>query len=285
MSLTILNLSHSKHLTNTPDFSNLPNLKWLVLKDCPSLSNVHQSIGDLTNILMINLKDCTSLSKLPKKIYRLKSLKTLIFSGCVNIDKLEEDVGQMESLTTLIANNTAVKQVPFSILRSKSIGYLSLCGYEGLSHHVFPSLIWSWMSPTMNSYPFNCSFRDRLSSLVCLDVQNNNLGDLSPMLCGLSNIRRVWVQCSSKSAIAQDVRRILDVLYDVSFTKLETTSHALQMPELTLRSLLIGMGSYHHVIKTLSKSISEVRFLSLLCLLISLLSKMQKFPMNPQIFI
>ncbi|MCI18744.1 TMV resistance protein N-like, partial [Trifolium medium] len=36
--LKILNLSHSHYLTHTPDFSNLPNLEKLVLKDCPMLS-------------------------------------------------------------------------------------------------------------------------------------------------------------------------------------------------------------------------------------------------------
>ncbi|KAL3027842.1 hypothetical protein AAZX31_03G079200 [Glycine max] len=35
--LKILNLSHSKDLTETPDFSTLPSLEKLILKDCPSL--------------------------------------------------------------------------------------------------------------------------------------------------------------------------------------------------------------------------------------------------------
>ncbi|MCH89101.1 TMV resistance protein N, partial [Trifolium medium] len=36
--LKVLNLSHSKYLKSTPDFSKLPNLEKLILKDCPSLS-------------------------------------------------------------------------------------------------------------------------------------------------------------------------------------------------------------------------------------------------------
>ncbi|CAJ2634997.1 unnamed protein product [Trifolium pratense] len=139
--LKILNLSHSKYLKSTPDFSKSPNLEKLIMKDCPKLSEVHQSIGDLNHLLLINLKDCTSLNNLPKKIYKLKSLKTLILSGCSKIDRLEEDIVQMESLTTLIAKDTAIKEVPYSIIRSKSIGFISLCGYEGLSRDIFPSLI------------------------------------------------------------------------------------------------------------------------------------------------
>ncbi|KAG4379961.1 hypothetical protein GLYMA_16G085200v4 [Glycine max] len=129
--LKFLNLSHSKNLTETPDFSKLTSLEKLILKNCPSLCKVHQSIGDLHNLILINLKGCTSLRNLPREVYKLKSVKILILSGCSKIDKLEEDIVQMESLTTLIADNTVVKQVPFSIVSSKSIGYISLCGFEG----------------------------------------------------------------------------------------------------------------------------------------------------------
>ncbi|PNY01589.1 disease resistance protein (TIR-NBS-LRR class), partial [Trifolium pratense] len=41
--LKILNLSHSHHLTQSPDFSKMPNLEKLVLKDCRKLSEVSPS--------------------------------------------------------------------------------------------------------------------------------------------------------------------------------------------------------------------------------------------------
>ncbi|XP_061362494.1 disease resistance protein RUN1-like [Gastrolobium bilobum] len=255
--LKFLNLSHSRYLTNTPDFSKLPNLEKLILKDCTSLSEVHQSIGDLSKLLLINLKDCKSLSNLPRRIYELKSVKTLILSGCSKIDKLEEDIVQMESLTTLIANNTAVKQVPFSIIRSKSVGYISLCGYEGLTRDVFPSLIWSWMSPTMNPLSSIPPFRGMSSSLVSMNLHINNLGSLSPMLKNLSKLRCVCVNCISEFQLTQGLRRILDDLCDVNFPEMETTSYASQISNLSLRSLLIGMGSCHMVMDTLGKSISQ----------------------------
>ncbi|MCH89887.1 TMV resistance protein N-like, partial [Trifolium medium] len=165
--LKILNLSHSRYLTQTPDFSYLPNLEKLVLKDCPRLSKVSHSIGHLNKVLLINLKDCISLYNLPRNIYTLKSLKTLILSGCLMIDKLDEDFEQMESLTTLMADNTAITEVPFSVVRSKSIGYISLCGYEGSSRDVFPSIIWSWMSP-INNLSLPVQTVAGMSSLVSL---------------------------------------------------------------------------------------------------------------------
>ncbi|KAF1881349.1 hypothetical protein Lal_00023385 [Lupinus albus] len=250
--LKTLTLSHSRYLTNTPDFSKLPNLEKLILKDCPSLSEVHPSIGDLSNLLLINLKDCVTLSNLPRTLYKLKSVKTLIISGCSKIDILEEDIEQMESMTTLIAKDTAVKQVPFSILRL-NIGYISLCGYEGLSSNVFPSLIRSWMSPTLNPLSSIDPFWGMSSSLVSMNMHSNNLVDLPSMLSSLSKLRSVWVQCHSEFQVTQDFRRILDGLSDVNVTELKTS----KISKHSLRSFLIGMGSCRQVFNTLSCSISQ----------------------------
>ncbi|XP_020238467.1 TMV resistance protein N isoform X1 [Cajanus cajan] len=256
--LKFLNLSHSKYLTETPDFLKLPSLEKLILKDCPSLCKVHKSIGDLRNLLLINLKDCTSLGNLPREIYKLKSVKTLILSGCLKIDKLEEDIVQMESLTTLFAENTAVKQVPFSIVSSKSIGYISLCGYEGLSRNVFPSIIRSWMSPTMNPLSYFRPFCTTSSYLVSMDMQSDNLGDLGPMLSNLSNLRSVLVQCDTEFQLSKQVQTILNDVFGVNFTELEITSRTSQISKQYLRSYLIGIGSYdQEVFNTLSNSISE----------------------------
>ncbi|XP_024628955.1 disease resistance protein RUN1 isoform X2 [Medicago truncatula] len=255
--LKILNVSHNKYLKITPDFSKLPNLEKLIMKDCPSLSEVHQSIGDLKSLVLINLRDCTSLANLPREIYQLKSVKTLIISGCSKIDKLEEDILQMESLTTLIAANTGVKQVPFSIVRSKSIAYISLCGYKGLSSDVFPSLIWSWMSPTRNSLSRISPFAGNSLSLVSLHAESNNMDYQSPMLTVLSKLRCVWFQCQSENQLTQELRRFIDDLYDVNFTELETTSHGHQITNLSLKSIVIGMGSSQIVMDTLDKSLAQ----------------------------
>nr|WIL60042.1 nodulation protein [Melilotus officinalis] len=256
--LKVLNLSHSKYLKSSPDFSKLPNLEKLIMKDCPSLSEVHSSVGDLKNLLLINLSDCPSLATFPKEIYQLMSVETLIISGCSKIDKLEEDILQMESLTTLIAANTGVKQVPFSIARLKSIGYISLCGYKGLSCDVFPSLLLSWMLPTINSLPRVCPFGGNSLSLVSLDVvESENMGYQSPMLAVLSKLRCVWIQCHSENQLTQELRRFIDDLYDVNFTELETTSHEPQTSNLSLRSLVIGMGSSKIVMDTLGKSLAQ----------------------------
>ncbi|KAK2966179.1 hypothetical protein RJ640_008745 [Escallonia rubra] len=104
--LKTLNLSYSPHLTETPDFSILPNLERLILKGCYSLVEVHESIGDLeTSLVMLNLKGCKSLRKLPRTIGRLKVLETLIISGCSSLDQLPgEMMMMMKSLKEFLAD-------------------------------------------------------------------------------------------------------------------------------------------------------------------------------------
>jgi len=274
--LKILNLSHSHYLTQTPDFSNLPNLEKLLLIDCPRLSEISYTIGHLNKVLLINFQDCISLRKLPRSIYKLKSLKALILSGCLKIDKLEEDLEQMESLTTLIADKTAITRVPFSIVRSKRIGYISLCGYEGFSRDVFPSIIWSWMSPTNILTSRVQTFLD-VSSLVSLDVPNSSSNHLSYISKDLPLLQSLCIECGSELQLSLDAANILDALYATNFEELESTAATSQMHNMNVltsiecnyqvhnkgsknfrRSLLIQMGTSCQVTNILKQRILQV---------------------------
>ncbi|XP_028751304.1 TMV resistance protein N-like [Neltuma alba] len=186
--LKILNLGHSPHLRQTPDFSKLPNLEKLILKDCPSLSMLHDSIGQLHKLFLLDLEDCVGLHSLPRSIYRLKCLKTLILSGCLNIEKLEEDIEQMESLTTLVA--PTIKKVPYSLVRLKSIFNLSVNGHEGLARCVIPSLYQSWMSPTNNPLP----------RTNCMDISGLNLAKYSGDCILPGDIYPYWLTFKGEGA-------------------------------------------------------------------------------------
>ncbi|WVZ17564.1 hypothetical protein V8G54_010546 [Vigna mungo] len=208
--LKVLNLSHSNHLTTTPDFTGLPSLEQLILKYCSRLRKLHQSIGSLNSLILLNLKDCTSLYNLPTEIYDLKSLRTFILSGCSKIEIKHKDIPKLKSLLTLIAENTAVKHVPFSIGSSKGIEYMSLRGFEGLSHNFFSSIIRSWMSPTMNPISYIHSFY--------MDMEDNTI-DIAPLLSALSNIRSVLVRCRCSligvGAYHQFFNAVNDNIYEV----------------------------------------------------------------------
>ncbi|KAK7349946.1 hypothetical protein VNO77_07868 [Canavalia gladiata] len=242
--LKILNLSHSRCLMQTPDFSNLPNLEKLILVDCPRLFEVSHTIGHLNKILLINLKNCVNLRTLPRSIYQLKSLKALILSGCLMIDKLEEDLEQMESLITLIADKTAITRMPFSIVRSKSIGYISLCGYEGFSRDVFPSLIWSWMSPK-NNFSSLVEASTSTSTLVSLNVPKSNSYNLLSISKDLPKLQSLWVECDSELQLSRHVSSILAALYASNCEELESTATTSQVPNMITSTLFECRSQMH----------------------------------------
>jgi len=171
-----------------------------------------------------------------------KSLKSLILSGCSKINLLEKDIVQMESLITLIAENTVVKQVAFSIVSSKGIGYISLRGFEGLSHNLFPFIIQSWMSPSMNSLSYNPSF--------CMDMEVNSWDDITPLLRSLGNLRSVLVQCDTEFQLSKQVKTIL-VEYRGNITETGTSK-----PH--FRYSLTGVGSCKEFFDAFNDGISEV---------------------------
>ncbi|KAE8705466.1 TMV resistance protein N [Hibiscus syriacus] len=126
--LKILNLSHSHSLLKTPNFSGLPSLEKLMLKDCIKLVEVDQSIGELKMLTFLTLKDCKSLRKLPRTIGSLTSLEELILSGCSSLDNVPTELHDMKSLKVLSLDETSIYQtrfwLPYLLLkRSKESGF------------------------------------------------------------------------------------------------------------------------------------------------------------------
>nr|GMD68749.1 TMV resistance protein N-like [Ipomoea batatas] len=142
--LKFINLSHSQKLIRTPDFRGTPNLERLVLEECTSLTEIHDSVGCLNNLVILNLKNCINLKKLPKSIC-LEKLETLILSGCLKLGSFPEIGGPMTCLLDLYAEATALRELPSSIefltcLRLINLSYCkhltslpsSICGLKGL---------------------------------------------------------------------------------------------------------------------------------------------------------
>jgi len=154
------------------------------------------------------------------------------------------DIAQMESLITLIAENTAVKEVPFSMVSSKSIGYISLRGMERLSRNLFPSIICSWMLPTVNRTSYIHSF--------CMDTKDNSWDDIAPLLSTLRNLRSVLVQCDSEFQLSKQVKNIL-------FEDFANITES-EISKFHTVSSLIGVGRYNAFFNSVNYSISEVVF-------------------------
>ncbi|CAN6566811.1 unnamed protein product [Malus baccata var. baccata] len=144
-SLKILDVSHSHGLSEIIDFSLCPKLEELILVDCTSLIDVHESIGNLERLVYLNMKDCKNFRMLPKNMCMLKSLETLILSGCSNLDEFPvEMMKKMESLKVLETDGIPISELwaerSSTILSSFpcSLVKLSLKGCN-LSDDVFPA--------------------------------------------------------------------------------------------------------------------------------------------------
>ncbi|GMP39608.1 hypothetical protein CsSME_00010374 [Camellia sinensis var. sinensis] len=160
--LKILNLSHSHRLINTPDFSEIPNLERIILKDCINLIEVHESIGELSRLVLLNLKYCRRLRKLPQQICHLKFLKELILYGCSELNQLPTELGNLESLTVFNADKTAICQSQ-STTDEKNFW----CSF-------FSSWVWK---PRQCPNPISFSLASLSHSLLTFSLAHCNLSD------------------------------------------------------------------------------------------------------------
>ncbi|KAG5224309.1 TMV resistance protein [Salix suchowensis] len=183
--LKILNLSYSKCLVKTPNFRGLPSLERLILVECTSLVEVHQSIGNLKSLVLLNMKDCNSLKTLPESMGSLNTLQTLNVTECWQLEKLPDSLGGQESLIELFTNGSAIKQLPTSARYLKKLTNLSFGRYKNVFYSPDPpsksrfSRFSSWLSPKSCSSSIAmlpASFTS-FSSLKELDLSYVGLSD------------------------------------------------------------------------------------------------------------
>ncbi|XP_040367525.1 disease resistance protein RUN1 isoform X2 [Rosa chinensis] len=193
--LKILDLSDSKYLKQSPDFSTIPNLEKLVLASCEQLPEVHQSIGELKRLSFVDLTGCKILEELPRSFYKLKSVETLFIDVCKRFKKLDEEIGDMTSLSTLSADQTAITELPSSIVRLKNLRCLSLDDFDELS--IGNSCVITNVPEDLGSLP----------SLERLDIRCRNLQSL-PSLRGLSQLEDL---CLVDCNLTDELIKVMDL--------------------------------------------------------------------------
>uniref|UniRef100_A0A7N2M7Q0 Uncharacterized protein n=1 Tax=Quercus lobata TaxID=97700 RepID=A0A7N2M7Q0_QUELO len=110
--LKSINLSFSKNLIRTPDFSGVTRLEILGLEECTNLVGLHPSIGQLSKLKSLDLSYCKSLTNLPSLLAKMESFTSIDLFGCSKIKKIPEFKGTMKSLSRLILGWTAIEEVP-----------------------------------------------------------------------------------------------------------------------------------------------------------------------------
>ncbi|CAL8996104.1 unnamed protein product, partial [Prunus brigantina] len=246
--LKIINLSHSHCLMKSPDLSKLSCLEELILEDCTSLSEVHSSIGDLGRLSVVNLEDCNMLEDLPLNFYNSKSIETLLLNGCSRFENLADGLGDMISLTTLEADNTAIRQIPSSIVKLKNLEILSVCEVtRSPSTNLLPPSLHG-LSSLRELGLKGCGLTEdaipsdlwRLISLENLDLADNDFHSL-PSLSGLSKLEILSLDDCLNLIAIPDLPTNLKVLEAAGCTGLEKMPDFSEMSN--MRELYLS-GSY-----------------------------------------
>ncbi|XP_008465659.3 TMV resistance protein N-like [Cucumis melo] len=108
-----IDVSGSENLVETPDFSKLPNLQRLILRNCARLCVIHPSITTLNPLVLVDMSNCVNLKTFPSKLITCKRLQTLVLSnsGLKSFPKVEKPT---KSLTQLHLDGTLIQDLPSS---------------------------------------------------------------------------------------------------------------------------------------------------------------------------
>ncbi|XP_052190828.1 disease resistance protein RUN1-like isoform X2 [Diospyros lotus] len=218
--LKVLNLRGWKNLKVLPSgICGLKLLKSLNVSGCSKLSTLPENLGGLERLEFISLDDCKELTSLPSGICGLKFLLRLSVSGCSKLSKLPENLGELESLRYLVADFTAIKQPPSSIMHLKKLEYLSFTGCKG---PLFSSFFIQ-KEPMGFELP---ALSGGLRSLGWLDISDCNFseGFLPDDLGSLSSLKFLYLSGANIISLPTSIRDLyeLNYLYLRNCKKLKT---------------------------------------------------------------
>ncbi|WKA11077.1 hypothetical protein VitviT2T_028611 [Vitis vinifera] len=170
--LNVINLSHSVHLTEIPDFSSVPNLE------------------------ILTLKGCVKLECLPRGIYKWKHLQTLSCGDCSKLKRFPEIKGNMRKLRELDLSGTAIEELP----SSSSFGHLKalkILSFRGCSKlNKIPTDVCCLSSLEVLDLSY-CNIMEggipsdicRLSSLIELNLKSNDFRSIPATINRLSRLQ------------------------------------------------------------------------------------------------
>ncbi|XP_057464545.1 disease resistance protein RUN1-like isoform X1 [Actinidia eriantha] len=237
--MKILNLSHSPKLAETPDFSRIPNLEKLILKDCPRLVAVNESIVELQRIYSLNFEDCKNLRKLPRNISMVESLEELNISGCSNLIGAVEELKKMRSLRVLHADRLNVNQLltmkvesqasiwPFS--KPKKSIQISLASLPSSLVH----LSLAHCNLTDDAFPRDLGMLSKLQHFCLVGNSISTLPNCIKDLTGLQTLdlswcpklqHILWPAITLEKLVVTECRKLKKISYETS-SRIKSISH------------------------------------------------------------
>nr|WIL59964.1 nodulation protein [Melilotus officinalis] len=117
--LEILDLSHSKKLIECPNVSGSPNLKYVTLESCESVTEVDSSIFLLQKLERLSVLGCTSLKSLSSNTFS-PALRELNAMYCNNLKDISVTFASVDGLVLFLTEWDG-NELPSSILHTKNL--------------------------------------------------------------------------------------------------------------------------------------------------------------------
>ncbi|KAL3355269.1 hypothetical protein AABB24_019372 [Solanum stoloniferum] len=120
--LRTLDLSRSRDLAQTPDFTEMSNLEYLDLGNCINLEEVHQSLGCRTKLKRLNLIYCRRLKRFP--YVNVESLEYLDLKFCSRLEKFPEICGRTMPNLKIKMCDSEIRELPSYIVQCLTLRHL-----------------------------------------------------------------------------------------------------------------------------------------------------------------
>lgn len=209
-----MDLSNSKFLVETPDFSGAPYLERLDLSGCTDLTFVHPSMGRLENLVFLSFRNCNNpISIKIGRGFNLISLRVLHFSGCTKLENTP-DFTRTTNLEYLDFDGcTSLSSVHESIGALAKLTFLSFRDCKNLvsipnNMNTMTSLqtLDLWGCLELMDLPLGRAFSpsSHLKSLVFLDMGFCNLVKVPDAIGELRCLERLNLQGNNFVSIPYD---------------------------------------------------------------------------------
>ena len=235
----------------------MTSLEELLLNDCTSLVEVHQSIECLQKLVVLDLNNCSKLRNLPLGICKLKSLKYLTVSGCSKLDMVLDSEGSpSKSWYSLFSSWADPLRSPASIS-----SLISLQDFSAIRKLFLQESNLAHLPDDLGC----------LVSLVGLNLSGNNFSSLPASISLLAKLKYLNLNRCRRLQSIPELPISLEALYAnncKSLKRLSIGSKCPSSPE--LRFLNCSKQFKNNFACDLKKSILHYKVCLCLCLCLSL---------------
>ncbi|TXG68937.1 hypothetical protein EZV62_003872 [Acer yangbiense] len=180
--LHFLKLSGCSNLEILPEMPC--NLELLDLS-CTAIEELPSSFKYLRRLVNLEISYCKRLKSLPNSVCEWKSLESLKLSSCSMLEELPSDIRTLEYLNYLGAENTAIKELPSSIIDLKNIEKLCFNRFR----------VQGDTAVCITNLPDNLYC---LSSLRYLHLDGNSFESIPRSIINLSNLESLYLENCKK---------------------------------------------------------------------------------------